>query len=67
MIKYYCDRCGREMTSNITGFKIKSGYLTFNSFNVLATNQSFKRCSYDLCPYCLSDLRQFLDKMKGLG
>lgn len=67
MIKHYCDRCGREITSNIIGFKIQAGYLMFNSSNLLTTSPRFKRSGYDLCPYCLSDLREFLDEQKGLG
>jgi len=66
MIKHYCDRCKREIKPNMFGFKVITS-IKFKNWFEATTKGKFKYSTYELCPYCLSDLRQFLDEMKGLG
>lgn len=56
-----CDRCGK-LYERYSGIQIIQGG---NLYNTVHVANDFVRNSYDMCPECMTKLKEFLTEMEG--
>ena len=57
MTKYYCDRCGKEITSRSSVLSVLGSFCSDKNFS---KDSNF---GYDLCPECAVSFRHWVENM----